>query len=465
MTSALQPMYDFRSQFNGTAGGTFAITRWISEWGTNPYFKPIDPWYAKHTLPFSNAKLQNVASVPMHKPGVDGWAGKFVFDQPSGLFVKCNRALFTKGTKGNLFDMANFDVSGFDKSPAMMSIELGNVAPLNFVAMLNGAMTGTAVDENGNKPPNYQLIVLGDQIYGGSLAVLPASSLTAWATGTAYSKGQKVTSNGYVWMAGSSATSGASAPTGTTIGGTSSDGTITWTNLCTTAAQAAKPVNPSQPDFMSGTTWTNARENFDITADNVVTAIVDLQKRRAMNGIQLGLATKGKVTVLVPYDTYERTRQLVEVFRQIPGTGVTGQTPAQVAINGGGSQVIYSVQDNPAFGRADIVAVPGLLSTRWIVLADPPPDMPPTTRTLFAHAMGGNVGEWQIQDDPTAMGGDTVPHISVFQFPAGAQSPMFTGAMEGTRAGDIGVAMLLAEGYASGTGILGTFCDTGYMTS
>ncbi len=458
-----QTTYDPRTQYP-TDGGKFAITRWISEWGANPYFRSIDPWAREHTVPFSNAKLINTASVPMHKPGVQGWRGKFVFDEPSGIFISCNRALYTKGTKGNLFRMANFDVSGFSKSPAMMSIELGNVAPLNFVAMLNGCLSGVPSDESGNKPDNYELVILRDQVYGGQLAVLPASAYTAWVTSTSYTAGQKTTSNGYVWRAGSTGTSGGSAPTGTILGGTSSDGTITWTNLGTTAAHGAKNVNPANPDFLSGKTWTNAEENLALTPDGIVQTIVDLQQRRAMNGIQLGLGTRGKVTVLVPFENYEQTRQLVEVFRQIPGTGVTGMTPKQVAITGDTkSQVIYSVQDNPAFGRADVVAVPGMKSTRWVVMASPPADMPPATRALFAHAMGGTVGEWQIQEDPQAMGGDTVPHISVFQFPAGVQSPMFTGSMEGTEAGDIGIAMMLAEGYASGTGILCTFCDTGYM--
>ena len=51
----------------------------------------------------------------------------------------------------------------------------------------------------------------------------------AWATSTAYTAGQIVSSNGYVWQAQSSATSGATAPSG--YGTTASDGTITWTKL------------------------------------------------------------------------------------------------------------------------------------------------------------------------------------------------------------------------------------------
>lgn len=466
---SIQTAYDPRSQFN-TDGAKYATTRWISEWGSNPYFKPIDPWYKDHCFAFSSAKLHNHTAVPMHAPGVKGWKGKFTFNEPTGLYLHCNRALYWTGTKANLFKMANFDVAAFDKTPGMQSTDLGNTAPLNFVAMLNGCFSGIPRDEAGNKPDNYELIVMGDQVYGGAIAVLPASSITAWATTTSYSAGQKVTSNGYLWIAGSTATSGASAPTppASPIYGTStsSDGTITWTLINLAAWQAPKLVNPSKPDLLSSKTWTTAFENFAITPDNIVLAIVNLQLRRAMNGIQLGLATKAKCTMFIPYESYEQTRQIVEVFRQIPGTGVTGSIPKQVPITGGSglSQVVYSVQDNPAFGRCDLVAVPGMASTRWAIAAAAPPDMAPANRVLLVHAQGGKVGEWQIQDDPQALGGDTVPHISVFQWAAGTQSPMFSGAMEGTESGDIGIGMMLAEGYATGTPILWQFCDTGYFS-
>lgn len=458
-----QTVYDPRSQYTGTAGGTYAISRWLSEWGGQPYFKPIDPWYGPQTRVVTGAKLINHGSVPMHKPGVSGWRGKFVFDEPTGIYVSCNRALYTKGTKGNLLRMADFDVSAFDKSPQTMSIELGNNAPWNFVAMLNGAMTGIPVDSAGNRPDNWELVVLRDQIYGGSLAVLPSASFPAWVATTGYVVGQKVSNGGNLYIcttAGTSAGSGGPTTTASAI----TDNTVVWKYLFASSAQAAKLVNPANPDFMSSITWTNAYESLAITPDNIVSVIVNQQKRRAMNGVELGLGDEG-VELWVPFSSKEQCRQLVEVMRQLPGTGATGVTPRQVTHNvGTASSVIYSVMDNPVFGRAKVRAISGLKDTRWCVVSPKPAGMPDNTCDLFVHTLGGSVGEWAIQDDPTAMGGDKVPHLSVFQFPAGTQSPMFVGAMEGTVAGDVGIAMLLAEGYASGTGVLVDFCDTGYFS-
>jgi hypothetical protein len=56
----------------------------------------------------------------------------------------------------------------------------------------------------------------------------PSTAIPAWVTGTAYLVGALVSSSGNVYSAGSSGTSGATAPTGT---GTSFDGVITWTYL------------------------------------------------------------------------------------------------------------------------------------------------------------------------------------------------------------------------------------------
>jgi hypothetical protein len=137
---------------------------------------------------------------------------------------------------------------------------------------------------------------------------------------------------------------------------------------------------------------------------------------------------------------------------------VTPTTPGTNPV----SQVIYSVQDNPVFGRAKVRAISGMRSDMWHVVSPRPQPLP--QYSLFIHAIGGNVGEYAIQDDPSSLGGDTVPHIAVFQFPAGAQSPMFTGAMKGTQAGDIGIAMILNEGYAFGSGLLIDSCFTGYAS-
>lgn len=455
--------YDPRSQYQAD-GAKYAVTRWVSEWAGQPYFAPVQPWYGPYTLVIGNAKLINRTSVPMHKPGVRGWSGKFTFDENTGIYMECGRALWWRGTKINLYENADFDPSAFDKSPAMMSIELGNVAPLNMIAMENGAFSGVAVDENGNAPDNLDKMILRDQVYGGSLAVLPEASLPAWASSTAYVVGQKVKNSGNIYIcitAGTSAGSGGPSTTSSDI----TDNTAHWKYLFAQSMQAPKSINPAFPDFMSAKAWTNALERIEISPDNIVEVIVSLQQRRAMNGVQLGLATSGKVQIRVPYESYEQTREILEVFRQIPGTGVYGQAPTQVPIAGGStSQVVFAQIDNPAFGRGEVIAVPGMKSTRWTVSAAPPNDMPPAHRSLFIHTQGGKAGEWKLQDDPASMAGDAVPHMGVLQFPAGTSSPMFTGAMEGTRAGDIGAGIMLAEGFATGCPILHTFCDTGYFS-
>lgn len=453
--------YDPRSQYPSD-GGKFAISRWMGAFKTQPIVMPIDPWHRPGDLTFvqPGAKLNNHTSVPIHRPGAQAWGGHFEFDEASGLYIDCNRALFTKGTKANLINrLSNFDVSSFSKSPQTMAIELGNVAPYSFVALLNGAFSGRPQDRNGNPVANGSLMICRDQIYGGALAVLEPGSITPWVTATAYDAGQKVTSNGNIYSAGSTDTSGATAPTGTT---TSSDGTILWTFIAVATFQAQKVVNPANPDLFTGQTWFNARENWDITANNIVDSIINQQTRLAMNGVELGIGDEG-IEVWTPFLNKERTRQLLEVFRQLPGTGATGQTPVQVPIDGGTtSQVIFSVQDNPVFGRAKVRAITGLRSDFWAVVSPRPQPMP--QYSLFIHAIGGTVGEYAIMDDPEALSADTVPHIAVFQFPAGANSPMFTGSMPGTVAGDIGISMLLNEGYAFGSGLLIDVNSTGYMS-
>jgi hypothetical protein len=439
----------------------------MGAWKTNPIVQPIDPWHRPGDLTFvqTGAKLINYTNVPIHRPGVQGWKGHFEFDETSGLYIQCNRGLYTKGTRANLFKIANFDVGAFDKAPSTMAVELGNVAPLMFVSMLNGAFSQVPLDRNGNPPDdsnNVNLIIAKDQIYGGSLAKLPATSLPAWAASTTYVKGQKVNNGGYIYLC---TTGGTSAGSGgpTTTSSSITDNTVTWKYLFATSAQTPNLVNPANPDLFSGQTWTNAHENYAITPENILQAIINQQQRPAMNGVELGLGDEG-VEIWVPFASKEMTRQYLEVFRQLPGTGTVPQAAAnQVPINGSAaSQVIFSMQDNPTFGRAKVRAITGLRPDFWCVVSPRPQPLP--QYSLFVHAIGGTVGEYAVQDDPMAIGGDTVPHIAVYQFAAGTSSPMFVGAMKGTNAGDIGIAMLLNEGYAFGSGILIDVCSTGYMS-
>ncbi len=455
--------YDPSTQFSG--GALYAVNGWMGDWKAAPMAMPIAPWWRPGDLTFvqPGAKLTTRISIPIHQAGMQGWSGKFEFDGTTGLFVSCQRSLWQKGTKANIFRLAEFDVGAFDMSPETMSIELGNNPGFMFAAMLNGAFSGAPKDKAGNPVANGDKVICLDQIYGpktgGSLAVLPAASIPAWVTSTAYVTGQKVTSNSNAYICLGSATSGATAPTGTAA--TVSDGTVNWKYLFSASMQTAKPVNPADSSFQSASAWTNCLENKAINADNIIAAIVNQQQRLAMNGVELNLGDEG-VEIWVPFASKEATRLLVEVLRQLPGTGtVPSSAAAQVPITGGTtSQVIFSVQDNPVFGRAKVVAITGMRSDMWCVVSPRPKPMP--QYSLFIHTHGGSAGQYAIQTDPAALMADKVPHIAVYQWTQ--NSPLFFGGTSGTEAGDIGISMLLNEGFAFGSGLLIDVNFTGYAS-
>ena len=461
----MAPPYNPGSQFgtpsvvSGQGGAQQALQGWMDDWAAEPVVREIDPWYRPGDLTFiqPGAKYRSFVDVPVHAPGAQAWGGSWEFDENTGIVMQCVRTMWQKGTKANTFQIAEWDPSAFNMSPETMGVELGNIAPYALVGLLNGAFSGVPQDKFGNPLDNGALMICTDQIYGGSLAVLPSASIAAWVTSTSYTKGKKVTSNGNVYSAGSTATSGAAAPTGTT---TSNDGTIVWTYMMAASMQAQKLVNPAIPSFLSSQAWYNCQENFAITPDNIIASIKNQQVRPAMNGVELGLGDEG-VEAWVPFSNKELMRQLTEVFRQLPGTGASGTTPVQVPITGGStSQVIYSVQDNPVFGRLRVKAVTGMRSDMWCIVSPRPRPRP--QYSLFLFAQGGKAGKWGIQNDGAAMRADTVPHIWVKQWTE--DSAMFAGAMKGCKAGDIGISMLLNEGFAFGSGMLIDVNFTGYAS-
>lgn len=449
--------YDPSSQFQG--GALFAVNGWMGDWKAEPIVQPIDPWWRPGDLTkvTPGAKLVTRGSVPIHAPGMQAWGGRFEFDKPSGLFLSCTRSLWQKGTKANIFQMAEFDVGAFDMAPDTMSVELGNNPGLVFAAMLNGCFTGAPKDKNGNAIPNGGKVGCVDQIYGGAMAVL--SSIAAWVASTAYVVGQKVTNNSNVYIcitAGTSDSSGGPTTTSSDI----TDNTAHWKYLYASTMQARKLVNPADPGFMSSSTWYTCQESKAITPDNILSAIINQQQRCAMNGVELGIGDEG-IEIWVPFASKEVTRQYLEVFRQLPGTGtIPASAATQVSISGGGSQVIYSVQDNPVFGRAKCRAVTGLRSDLWCVVSPRPRPLP--QYSLFLHTHGGAMGQYAIQTDPAALLADKVPHIAVYQWTQ--QSPMFFGGSNGCEAGDIGISFLLNEGFAFGSPLLIDFMFTGYAS-
>lgn len=241
---------------------------------------------------------------------------------------------------------------------------------------------------------------------------------------------------------------------------TSDDQVYKGTKIATLASDTPlKPVNPEDTALGSG--WYNAHENFDITPENVITALENMQQRRAMNNVELNLGDEG-VEIWVPFMKKERTRILFEVMRELAGTGVFGAVKVDYQVDTGGSpqtnqQVIYGGQSNPVYGRARVRAVHGMRSDLWMPVS-PRPSVAEAGH-LFIHSHGGTAGSYGIQTDPNAVIAPQVPHIATYVFDQ--NSGMFIGVPGVSSALDIGIANLLNEGFAWMSGLCAEFCYTG----
>lgn len=225
-----------------------------------------------------------------------------------------------------------------------------------------------------------------------------------------------------------------------------------------TLASAKKPVNPMDPSVGSG--WFNAHENLAIDAAGVTTVITNVQQRKAMNNVEMNLGDHG-LEIWVPYANKETARNLVEVFRQIPGVSGKVQYVSDVGgTNTINEQVIYATQDNPVFGRAKVKSIPGMRSDMWMVVATLPPDVGTRPELgLFLYAHGGEVGDYKVNENPGGLTNDSVPHIYVRTWDE--NSPVFFGQNGVSTAGDIGVSFLINEGVAWASGLMADFAFTG----
>lgn len=392
-------IWNATSQFSGDA--QYIINGWLGGWKAQPIVMPIEPWWRPgdltHVQP--GAKLISRINVPIHSPGLQPFNGSFSFDENTGLYIQVQRATWQKGTKANLFRMAEFDVSAFDMAPSTMAVEIGNNPGNVLVAMLNGAYSGTPRDAAGNELPDEFKLICRDQIYGGNVAVLSSGTL--------------------------------------------------------------KPVNPARPDLFTGDTWYNCHQNLDITAPNILTVLKNQQTRKAMNGVELGIGDEG-VEMWVPYGSKEDARVLVEVMRELAMSGVREVDLTTYQVDTGGSpqtnqQVIYGSQTNPVFGRVRVKAIHGLRSDLWMIVSPRP--VPRPEFGLFIYAHGGSIGEYKIQDNPMSLLADTVPHIATFVWDQ--KSPLFFGSTGAGSAGDIGITNIVNEGFAFVSGLLADWCFTG----
>lgn len=394
-------VFDPYSHFSGPQA--LAVSKFLGAWKAQPIVKAIDAWHRPgdltHVVP--GAPLKSYVDIPIHTPGLQRFDGKWKFDANSGRVATCERGVWQKGAKINEFKGAEFDIGRWSKAPGTVAIEIGNNAPLSLVYILNGCFSGIPKTASGT--PIY---------LPGTTTVDPA--LTAYEQ-VYYDFSQKKP-----------------------------------LVVLDTDTSNHRPVNPFDLNFQSGFRWWNAKENVAINAPNITAAIKNMQIRRAMNGVELGIGDEG-LEIWVPFSSKEDVRLLLEVFRQLPGTGTAIPTDAiQVPINGGGNQVIFSVQDNPVFGRARVRAITGLRSDFWGIVA--PNALREPAMSLFLHVHGGQIGEYVINEEPAKPDNDTVPHIWVYPWTKG--SALWAGTMEGSQAGDIGITMLVNEGFAAMTGLL-----------
>lgn len=457
--------YNPLSSFSGAA--LFAVHRYIGALFGQPMVAEVEDWMGvgRFTREIPGSKLLNDINIPISEPGMQRFDGQVGFEEASNLFVKVMRGTYKKGAKTNKIKTAEVDLNAWSMQPSTMNVEIANNKFLLAVACLNGAFSGIPQNAAGTALGFPELIAT-DQIYGGPLVVLQpgsaAGGLPPWATGVAYtndasSRGPLVTSNGNIYRgtSGVPGTSGATAPSGTT---TSSDGTITWTYVM--AAPSLKPINPADPSILNPSTgaagWFNAWQNSAITPDNILRCLQNHQIRCAMNAVELGLGRK-EVELWVPYLNEESARLLVEVMRDLAGSGYLSFEP--IIVNG--NVTAFASETNPVYGRCLVKPVHGMRSDMWGIASPPPSNRP--EYALFLHAFGGAAGEYTVNPDGFDESENTsVPHIALFTFDS--NSAMFFGVPGVSKFGDIGILALLNEGIATQSGLLLDLNYSGYAS-
>jgi hypothetical protein len=452
--------YDPLSSFQGSA--KYAVHRYIGALFGQPMVAEIEDWMGvgKFTREVPGSKLINDINIPISEPGMQRFDGVVGFEEASNIFVSVRRGTYRKGAKTNKIKAAEVDLNAWSMQPSTMNVEIANNKFLLAVACLNGALTGIPQNASG-VALGFPEIIATDQIYGGPLAVLNTSTsatstdgaLCAWVTGTTYAVGDLVTSGANIYKCTTGGVAGATPPSGTGTG--ISDGTDVWSYVM--ATPSLKPVNPADTSILNPSTgaagWFNARQKWQITPDNILKVLKNQQTRCAMNAVELGLGRKA-VELWVPYLSEEDARLLVEVMRELAGSGYLSFEP--VVVNG--NVTAFSAQTNPVYGRCLVKPVHGLRSDMWGIASPPPQNRP--EYALFLHAFGGNAGEYVVNPDGfDESANEAVPHIALFTFDQ--NSAMFFGVPGVSKFGDIGILALLNEGIATQSGLLLDLCYTG----
>jgi hypothetical protein len=163
----------------------------------------------------------------------------------------------------------------------------------------------------------------------------------------------------------------------------------TGTNFFVLAGAAdnlQKPVNPGA-NFLGK--YTNARENFAFSSDNVSTLIGDLNTRKGIDGRYLGNEQR-VVELWVPPTMAEEAKQVLERMEIIFSSGTGGTARA--------------------FKRADYHVINDMRSDLWCATIRPQSPW----ELMFVHMMGANpnteqaitgMPSWQVQQ-----GQDMTPH-------------------------------------------------------
>jgi hypothetical protein len=386
------------------AQGLPAVTAYYGAWGQKPIILPIDPWFQGHVLELPSSKLVTNVPIAIHNPQVENWQGRWVFGGRSSGMLTVTRGARTIGAHMTLIGPSSeIDFTGWSQAPDSIATTIGNMPPLAFAYLLNGAYSGTPQDAAGNAVNISGMHPCRDQIYGGApAAVTPNVNSIAILTG----------------------------------------GT-------------RKPANPG--DASVGTPWWNAHENFDGgNPQNYLAVFNNLNIRPAYNGVPLMLAAKPGLKMLVAPDIYENDRVMFVVMQELANSGAFESiqyTPVGATI----PQVVFGRQPNPMYGRMVIEPVPGLRSDLRVILAAPLNEYPQSKPFLYPH--GGKMGEYKVQTAADLPTNDSVPHLYVKMFDV--NSGLYEGLHDGMPAGTIGMGWIINEGYAWASGLLCEFLYTG----
>lgn len=155
------------------------------------------------------------------------------------------------------------------------------------------------------------------------------------------------------------------------------------------AANLQRPVNPGYGPLG---TYTNARENFAFTSDNVSTLLSDLNTRKGIDGRYLGNEER-EATIWVPSTMAEEAKQILERI-EITFTSGSGGTAR-------------------SFKRANYKVINDLRTDLWLATIKPQKPW----ELMFVHQMGANPNQeqalsgmpsWQVMQ-----GKDQTPHREI----------------------------------------------------